>query len=71
MKGLEGLELLDVVATYMWWVHGLDYYGMIDLKEPHKGLRNVIAESKNNHDEQSTAAAEWEKKLDSTWKARL
>lgn len=71
VKGLEGLELLDVVATYLWRVHGLDYYGMIELKEPPKGLRHVRAESKNNHDEQSTAAAEWEKKLDSTWQARL
>ena len=44
---------------------------MIELKEPPKGLCHVREESKNSHDEQSTAAAEWEKKLDSTWKARL
>ena len=50
----------------MWRVHGLDYYGMIELKEPPKGLRHMRVESKNNHDEQSTGAAEWEKKLDST-----
>ena len=44
---------------------------MIELKEPPKGLHHVRVESKNNHDEQSIAAAEWEKKLDSTKKARL
>ena len=49
----------------------MDYYGIIELKEPPKGLRHVREESKNNNDEQSTAEAEWEKKLDSTWKYSL
>ena len=71
VKGLEGIEILDVVDTYMWQVHGLDYYGMIELKEAPKGLCHVRAENKNSHDEQSTATAEWENKLDSTWKSRL
>lgn len=69
VKGYEGLELLDVVVTYLWRVHGLDYYGMTELKEPPKGLRHIRVESKNNSDE--TAAVEWEKKLDTTWEARL
>uniref|UniRef100_A0A0C9QWQ1 TSA: Wollemia nobilis Ref_Wollemi_Transcript_3537_2841 transcribed RNA sequence n=1 Tax=Wollemia nobilis TaxID=56998 RepID=A0A0C9QWQ1_9CONI len=69
VKGLEGLELLDVVVTYLWRVHGLDYYGMVELKEPPKGLRHIRVESKSNIDE--AASAEWEKKLDSTWEARL
>ena len=61
----------NMTATYMRRVHGLDYYGMIELKEPPKGLRHVRAESKNNHDDKSIVAAEWEKTLDSTWKDRL
>lgn len=69
VKGYEGIELLDVVVTYLWRVHGLDYYGMTELKEPPKGLRHIRVESKNNNDE--TAAVEWEKKLDTTWEARL
>eukprot|EP01018_Ginkgo_biloba_P034306 Gb_37971 [translate_table: standard] len=71
VKGLEGLELLDVVVTYLWRVHGVDYYGMTELKEPPKGVRHVRVESKNNYEEQSAATAEWEKKLDLTWQARL
>eukprot|EP00252_Welwitschia_mirabilis_P022310 TRINITY_DN5_c0_g2_i1.p1 TRINITY_DN5_c0_g2~~TRINITY_DN5_c0_g2_i1.p1 ORF type:complete len:709 (+),score=165.77 TRINITY_DN5_c0_g2_i1:170-2296(+) len=71
VKGLEGVELLDVTVTYLWRVHGLDYYGMIELKEAPKGLRHVRAENKSSYEEQSAAAAEWEKKLESTWQARL
>eukprot|EP01018_Ginkgo_biloba_P028537 Gb_07577 [translate_table: standard] len=71
VKGLEDLELLDVLITYLWRVHAIDYYGMIELKEFPKGLRHIRVEGKNNIEEQSTKSAEWEKKLDMTWQIRL
>ncbi|KAF8403501.1 hypothetical protein HHK36_011605 [Tetracentron sinense] len=69
VKGLEGIELLDTLITYLWRIHGLDYYGLIETNEA-KGLRHVRAEGKN-FDETSTAGADWEKKLDSFWQGRL
>lgn len=68
VKGLEGVELLDTLATYLWRVHGVDYYGMTETAEP-KGLRHVRSEGKNS--DVSTNAAEWEEKLDSRWQDRL
>ncbi|XP_057548427.1 serrate RNA effector molecule-like [Amaranthus tricolor] len=68
VKGLEGVELLDTLVTYLWRVHGVDYYGMIETAEP-KGLRHVRAEGKNS--DASSNAVEWEKKLDSYWQDRL
>ncbi|XP_002968914.2 serrate RNA effector molecule isoform X1 [Selaginella moellendorffii] len=68
VKGLEGIELLDVMLTYLWRVHGLDYYGMMELRELPKGFRHLRGEEKAGDD---NARAEWEKKLDSTWQARL
>lgn len=72
VKGLEGAELLDTLLTYLWRVHGIDYYGMSESNEA-KGLRHVRADGKNY--DGSTAApgsgADWEKNLDSFWKERL
>lgn len=68
VKGLEGIELLDTLITYLWRIHGLDYYGMIETNEP-KGLRHVRAEAKSS--DVTTNGAEWEKKLDSHWQERL
>lgn len=68
VKGLEGVELLDTLITYLWRIHGLDYYGMIETSEA-KGLRHVRVEGKasvTNND-----GAEWENKLDSRWQERL
>ncbi|XP_021892606.1 serrate RNA effector molecule [Carica papaya] len=67
VKGLEGVELLDTLITYLWRVHGLDYYGMIETNEA-KGARHVRAEGKSS---ETTSGAEWEKKLDSRWQERL
>ncbi|KAJ4979204.1 hypothetical protein NE237_009984 [Protea cynaroides] len=69
VKGLEGIELLDTLLTYLWRVHGLDYYGMIETNEA-KDLRHVRSESKNQN-ETSAAGAEWENKIDSFWQGRL
>ncbi|XP_034703887.1 serrate RNA effector molecule-like isoform X2 [Vitis riparia] len=69
VKGLEGIELLDTILTYLWRIHGLDYYGMVETSEA-KGLRHVRAEGKG-HEENSKAGADWEKKLDSRWQDRL
>ena len=69
VKGLEGIELLDTVITYLWRVHGVDYYGMIETNEA-KGLRHVRPDGKN-HAESNESSVEWEKKLDSFWKERL
>ncbi|RZS02798.1 hypothetical protein BHM03_00032883, partial [Ensete ventricosum] len=33
VKGLEGVELLDTLITYLWRIHGLDYYGMSETSE--------------------------------------
>ncbi|THU67440.1 hypothetical protein C4D60_Mb05t24650 [Musa balbisiana] len=69
VKGLEGVELLDTLITYLWRVHGLDYYGMSEASEA-KGLRHVRADNKT-HDGTNASASDWEKKLDSFWLARL
>lgn len=68
VKGLEGVELLDTLVTYLWRVHGVDYYGMLETAEPN-GLRHVRAEGKSS--DVPGNAAEWEKKLDSHWQDRL
>ncbi|PIA48604.1 hypothetical protein AQUCO_01400886v1 [Aquilegia coerulea] len=69
VKGLEGIELLDTLITYLWRIHGVDYYGMIETNEA-KGLRHVRMEGKN-YDDTNTAGADWEKKLDSFLQGRL
>ncbi|XP_030961164.1 serrate RNA effector molecule [Quercus lobata] len=68
VKGLEGVELLDTLITYLWRIHGLDYYGMIETSEA-KGLRHVRVEGKTSVT--NTDGAEWENKLDSRWQERL
>ncbi|KAK9154457.1 hypothetical protein Sjap_001937 [Stephania japonica] len=69
VKGLEGIELLETLITYLWRIHGVDYYGMVETSEP-KGLRHIRAEVKN-FDETSTTGADWENKLNSFWQGRL
>ncbi|KAG8047863.1 hypothetical protein GUJ93_ZPchr0008g12964 [Zizania palustris] len=69
VKGLEGSELLDTLVTYLWRIHGVDYYGTSETNEP-KGLRHVKADSRMFNGASSNAA-EWEKKLDSFWKDRI
>ncbi|XP_058099599.1 serrate RNA effector molecule [Magnolia sinica] len=69
VKGLEGVELLDTLITYLWRIHGLDYYGMSETNEA-KGPRHVRAEGKG-YDETNNVGPEWEKKLDSFWQGRL
>lgn len=68
VKGLEGVELLDTLITYLWRVHGVDYYGMVETSEA-KGLRHVRAEGKSS--DITNNGVEWEKKLDSHWQERL
>lgn len=68
VKGLEGVELLDSLITYLWRIHGVDYYGLAERSEA-KGLRHVRAESKNS--DAKNNGTEWEKKLDSRWQERL
>ncbi|KAK4764239.1 hypothetical protein SAY87_013677 [Trapa incisa] len=68
IKGLEGVELLDTLITYLWRTHGLDYYGMKETNEP-EGLRHVRADKKGS--DAAGNGAEWEKKLDTRWKERL
>ncbi|KAG6548390.1 hypothetical protein Mapa_010169 [Marchantia paleacea] len=73
VKGLEGLELMDVMLTYLWRIHSLDYYGMVELKDAPKGLRHVRGPETKGGDESAlqVAAADWEKKLDAMWQSRL
>ncbi|KAL3699570.1 hypothetical protein R1sor_017592 [Riccia sorocarpa] len=72
VKGLEGLELMDVMLTYLWRIHALDYYGMLELKETPKTLRHVRGPETKGGDESAiqNATAEWEKKLDAMWQNR-
>lgn len=71
VKGLEGAELLDTLITYLWRVHGIDYYGMSETNEG-KGLRHVRADSKAfDGSNIAGSGADWEKKIDSFWKERL
>uniref|UniRef100_A0A1J3ENV3 Serrate RNA effector molecule n=1 Tax=Noccaea caerulescens TaxID=107243 RepID=A0A1J3ENV3_NOCCA len=66
VKGLEGVELLDTLVTYLWRVHGVDYYGKVETNEA-KGLRHVRAEGKGS----DAKGDESETKFDSHWQERL
>ncbi|KAK9284063.1 hypothetical protein L1049_012323 [Liquidambar formosana] len=70
VKGLEGIELLDTLITYLWRIHGLDYYGMVETTEV-KGLRHVRVEGKSYEESSKAEGADWEKKLDSFLQERL
>ncbi|XP_048549132.1 serrate RNA effector molecule-like isoform X2 [Triticum urartu] len=69
VKGLDGVELLDTLLTYLWRVHGVDYYGMSERRNAN-GFRHVRADNKIA-DAFNISAADWEKKLDSFWHERL
>ncbi|CAM6034641.1 unnamed protein product [Sphagnum compactum] len=71
VKGLEGIELLDVMLTYMWRVHSVDYYGMVELKEPPRRLRHIRGTVDPKNGGEDPGFGEWEKKLESTWQTRL
>ncbi|XAR60254.1 hypothetical protein NMG60_11033538 [Bertholletia excelsa] len=68
VKGLEGIELLDTLITYLWRVHGVDYYGLVETSEP-KGLRHIRVDGKSS--EGPSNGDEWEKKVDTHWQGRL
>ncbi|XP_059278109.1 serrate RNA effector molecule-like isoform X2 [Lycium ferocissimum] len=68
VKGLEGTELLDTLLTYLWRIHGVDYYGVIETNEA-KGLRHVRLDGKAS--DATGNGEEWETKLDSHWQDRL
>ncbi|KAL9298234.1 hypothetical protein ACSQ67_024130 [Phaseolus vulgaris] len=69
VKGLEGVELLDTLITFLWRIHGVDYYGMIETNEA-KGFRHVRPEG-TGHEETGKSGSDWEKKLDLFWQGRL
>jgi hypothetical protein len=69
VKGLEGVELLDTLLTYLWRIHGVDYYGMSETNEA-KGSRHVRADNKTSNTT-NINAADWEKKVDTFWQERL
>ncbi|KAL5225775.1 hypothetical protein ABZP36_012414 [Zizania latifolia] len=69
VKGLEGVELLDTLLTYLWRIHGVDYYGMSETNEA-KGLRHVRADNKTSNTT-NINATDWEKKVDTFWQERL
>lgn len=69
VKGLEGVELLDTILTYLWCIHGVDCYGTSESHEA-KGLRHVRVDSKTSSTS-DVSAADWEKKLDTFWQERL
>ncbi|XP_072989461.1 serrate RNA effector molecule [Typha latifolia] len=69
VKGLEGIELLDTLITYLWRVHGVDYYGMSETNEA-KGLRHVRVDSKTSEGS-NASSTDWENKFDMFWQERL
>eukprot|EP01018_Ginkgo_biloba_P034305 Gb_37970 [translate_table: standard] len=69
MKGLKGIDLLNVIVDYLWQVHGVDYYRMIELKDPPKSFLHTRVESRI--EEESAGSFEWEKILDLTRQSRL
>ncbi|XP_051195131.1 serrate RNA effector molecule isoform X2 [Lolium perenne] len=69
VKGLDGVELLDTLLTYLWRIHGVDYYGMSE-REDANGFRHVRADKKTAS-AFDISAADWEKQLDSFWHERL
>ncbi|CAN6193126.1 unnamed protein product [Urochloa humidicola] len=69
VKGLEGVELLDTILTYLWRIHGVDYYGTSESHEA-KGFRHVRVDNKTSSTPDANAA-DWEKKLDTFWQERL
>jgi len=71
VKGLEGIELLDVMLTCMWCVHSVDYYGIVELKEPPGCLRHIQGTVDPKNGGEDPGFAEWEKKLESTWQTRI
>ncbi|KAG2331869.1 hypothetical protein Bca52824_003049 [Brassica carinata] len=66
VKGLEGVELLDTLITYLWRVHGVDYYGKVETSEA-KCLRHVRGEGKGS----DAKGDQSEDKFDSHWQERL
>ncbi|KAG9152483.1 hypothetical protein Leryth_016413 [Lithospermum erythrorhizon] len=68
VRGLEGIELVDTLLTYLWRIHGVDYYGMSETNEA-KGLRHVRMGGENPNG--TVNGGEWENKLDSCWQERL
>ncbi|KAL6873670.1 hypothetical protein ACP4OV_013752 [Aristida adscensionis] len=69
VKGLEGVELLDTILTYLWRIHGVDYYGTLESHEA-KGLRHVRVDNKASGTS-DVNSSDWEKKLDAFWQERL
>ncbi|PKA65794.1 Serrate RNA effector molecule [Apostasia shenzhenica] len=70
---LGGVKLLDMLITYLWRVHGVDYYGMYETNEP-KGFRHVRADREEaafDGSKTSDSGDEWEKKIDSFWQQRI
>eukprot|EP00271_Cylindrocystis_brebissonii_P005834 TRINITY_DN18169_c0_g1_i1.p1 TRINITY_DN18169_c0_g1~~TRINITY_DN18169_c0_g1_i1.p1 ORF type:complete len:940 (+),score=181.73 TRINITY_DN18169_c0_g1_i1:351-3170(+) len=82
-KVLEGAEFLDVYLTYLWRVHGVDYYGARESQggPPRGGLRTIRAGEKEDTEEEGEAAkGEKEKseegqvvlkRVDDRWQARI
>ena len=60
--------MLDTLTTYLWRIHCLDYYGMLETTEA-KGFWHVRAEGKSSNI--TSNGVEWKKKFDSHWQERL
>lgn len=73
IKKLEGVELLEMLRIYLWRVHFVDYYGMMEYKDkPKKNRLKSAPKAKINESGiEDTIFLEWEKKLETTWQTRL
>jgi len=73
VKELEGLEHLEIMRKYLWHVHFVDYYGMMEYKEKPKSnqLKDPPKVEINESGIEDTTFVQWEKKLETTWQRRL
>ncbi|CAI6000520.1 unnamed protein product, partial [Closterium sp. NIES-65] len=77
-RWLAGVALLDAVLTYLWRVHGADYYGGTELRGLPKGLRHVRADEGGEGKGEGAGGGEagegfeaWARRVDEKWRVRV
>lgn len=68
---LGGIKLLDTLLTYLWKVHGVDYYGGTELRGFPRGLRTIRGQEKAEKGEYDEKKDGWSDVVDKAWKTRL
>ncbi|CAI5464464.1 unnamed protein product [Closterium sp. Yama58-4] len=77
-RWLAGVGLLDAVLTYLWRVHGADYYGGTELRGLPKGLRHVRANEGEEGKGDGAGGGDggegfeaWARRVDEVWRVRV